>query len=307
VLVKRKLLDSRYHRPMTDRHCRLPAAAALALTGLIGLHAGALRAAILEQTLQVPVHSAAGQGAAFAQPMLLRTAYDAQRGRRPFLVLLHGRDGDPQHRARLALPIYPANLRYFAARGFAVLVPLRVGYGATAGPDVEFTGDCNDKHYAAGVAAAVAETRELLRYVRRLPYVDAGRGLIVGESFGGVAAIAAAAAQLPGVTGVVNIAGGDGGDSLHRPDEPCRPDQLQATFAAYGAAARLPTLWLYSANDRLWGTRYPREWFAAFAAAGGRGSFMPLPADRNNGHYIFSRNAAAWHPAFEAFAAALGF
>ncbi len=279
----------------------------LALTGLAALYAGPLLAGIVEQTVPVPVRGSTGPGATFDQSMLLRTVRDERRGRLPFLVLLHGRDGDPQHRARLALPIYPANVRYFAARGFAVLVPLRVGYGATAGPDVEFTGDCNDKHFAAGVAAAVTETRELLRYARQLPYVDAGHGLIVGESFGGLAAIAAAAAQLPGVAGVVNIAGGDGGDSLHRPDEPCRPDQLQATFTAYGSASRLPTLWLYSANDRLWGTRYPQAWFAAFTAAGGRGTFTPLPADRNNGHFIFSRNAAAWHPAFEAFAATLGF
>jgi hypothetical protein len=106
----------------------------------------------------------------------------------------------------------------------------------------------------------------------------------------------------------VNISGGDGGNARTRADEPCRPDQMRETFARYGSANRLPTLWMYSANDRVWGPVYPRQWFAAFTHAGGRGQFVELPADKNNGHYIFNRNAAAWHPAFEAFLgqAALG-
>jgi dienelactone hydrolase len=228
-------------------------------------------------------------------------------GRHPFLVLEHGRAGDAAERARLALPIYPANARYFAAHGFIVLTPLRAGYGSAQGPDLEFTGECADKHFAAGVAPAVKETRALLEFAASLPYVDAHRGLIVGESFGGLVAVAAAAARLPGVLGVVNVAGGDGGDSLHRPEQPCGADRMSASFAAYGANSRLPTLWLYSANDRLWGTDYPKQWFTAFTSAGGHGEFVLLPADKNNGHYIFNRNAEAWHSAFQRFIATLGF
>lgn len=264
-------------------------------------------ASLLEDTLQIAVHADATGGPALHQSILVRVVRPSEAGPAlPYLVLLHGRAADPALRARLALPIYPANARYFAGLGFAVLIPLRAGYGASGGPDVEQTGSCELKRYAEGVAPAAAETRQVLEFARSLPYVDPARGLIVGESFGGLAAIALAAHPPRGLRGVVNVAGGDGGDSLHRPDEPCRPDQLRAAFARYGRTARIPTLWLYSANDRFWGTVYPRQWYEAFRGAGGVGTFVTLPADKNNGHFIFNRNAPAWHPAFERFLDGLG-
>jgi dienelactone hydrolase len=248
------------------------------------------------------------QGTASRAPRIAVTVVRSSLpGRHPFLVLEHGRAGDAAERGRLALPIYPANARYFATHGFSVLIPLRLGYGSAAGPDLEFTGECDDKRFADGVAPAISETRALLRFAASLPYIDAHRGLILGESFGGLVAIAAAAAHLPGVVGVINIAGGDGGDTLHRPAQPCGADRMSQAFASYGATSRLPSLWLYSANDRLWGTAYPKQWFAAFVGAGGNGEFVLLPADKNNGHYIFNRNAQAWHPAVERFIAKLGF
>jgi dienelactone hydrolase len=205
----------------------------------------------------------------------------------------------------MGLKTYPANSRYFASKGFVVLVPTRVGYGVSRGPDVEYTGTCQSKHFADGAAVAVVETRQVLRYAERLAYVDPDHGIVVGESFGGLVAIAIAADDIRGVVAAVNISGGDGGNVRTRIDEPCRPDQMRETFARYGSANRLPTLWMYSANDRVWGPVYPKQWFAAFTQAGGRGQFVDLPADKNNGHYIFSRNAAAWHPAFESFLAGL--
>jgi len=65
--------------------------------------------------------------------------------------------------------------------------------------------------------------------------------------------------------------------------------------------------YFYSANDRSWGSRWPREWFNAFVDAGGRAAFVPLPAHGTDGHSIFSRDREAWKPAFEAFIRQLGF
>jgi dienelactone hydrolase len=282
--------------------------AAVSGAAAVLLAAGVARSApIVEERVLVPVHSSPGAVPGFDQTIAVAIVRESATGRRPFLILEHGRSGDPAERARLALPVYPANSRYFAALGFVVVIPLRVGYGVSGGPDVEYTGDCRDKQFAAGVAPAVEETRQVATYLRGLPYVDSGRGLVVGESFGGLIAIAIAGGRDPGLMGAVNVAGGDGGDSLHRPDEPCAPDRLRAAFAQWGATSHVQTLWMYSANDRLWGGVYPRQWFDAYTAAGGAGSFAPLPADKNNGHFIFNRNAAAWHPAFERFIATLGF
>ncbi len=262
--------------------------------------------AFLERQFEIPVRLTSRSGRPIEQRIIVVEVRTTDAPPAPFLVLEHGRPAASSEFAALGRQDFPANARYFAAAGFVVFVPTRVGYGVSGGPDVEDTGDCAGKHPAAAVAAALAETRQLIDAVRRLPYVDGGRGLIVGQSFGGLIAVAAASDSLPGVLATVNVAGGDGGDSVRRPDDPCGADALRAYFARLGRGNRLPTLWMYSRNDRFWGPRLPREWFAAFATAGGRARFVELPADKNNGHFIFNRNAAAWHPAFEEFLAALG-
>lgn len=282
----------------------LPAVLAVALVTLLA-PSFSPAAEIIEQTIEVPVQVQAPGGPEVRQNIAVTIVREATVDRRPFLVLLHGRGTSAAERTAMGLQTYPANSRYFASKGFVVLVPTRVGYGVSRGPDVEYTGTCESKHFADGAAVAVAETQQVLRYAERLAYVDPDRGIVVGESFGGLVAIAIAAGDIRGVAAAVNISGGDGGNVRTRVDEPCRPDQMRETFARYGSANRLPTLWMYSANDRVWGPVYPRQWFAAFTQAGGRGQFVDLPADKNNGHYIFNRNAAAWHPAFENFVAGL--
>ncbi len=272
---------------------------------LLGQHA--LAAPIVEQTLHVPTRVQQVGAGEVRQDIVVTVVREDVPGRRPILVLEHGRGVDAAARTAVGVQAYPANARYFASRGFAVLIPTRIGYGVSGGPDVEYTGECAAKRYADGVAAAVAQTRQLLDYAARLPYVDADRGIVLGESFGGLVAVAIAASDLHGVIAVISIAGGDGGDSQRHVDQPCRPDLMADAFARYGQTNRLPTLWLYSANDRLWGRTYPRQWFAAFKSAGGRGEFIELPADKNNGHYIFNRNPPAWQPAVERFMQTQGF
>jgi len=280
--------------------------AMICVVGVLSARAAPARAdGVVSETLHVPVRVLPSPGTPLTQNIDVAVIRNDGTQRRPFLLLLHGRSADPAERARLALPIYPANTHYLAVQGFVVLIPLRIGYGILGGPDLEATGACDDKHFTSGILPALEETRQVLAYAATLPYVDTQHGIVMGESFGGLVAIAAAAAPWPGVVAAVSIAGGDGGDSLHRPDRPCGAERLLQTFAAYGAANRVPTLWLYSANDRLWGVELPRAWYAAFVGAGGHGEFAELPADKNNGHFIFNRNAAAWHPAFERFIASL--
>lgn len=278
--------------------------AALLASLTLALWTPAARAIIEEQVLQIPLH--AGDTTPGTRRGAVLVVREVGEGRRPFLIVQHGRPADSDGRRRLGLQSYPANARYFAGLGFVVLIPTRIGYGVTGGPDVEATGDCTDKRYGPGVGAGVAQTRDVAAFAASLPYVDAGRGLILGESFGALIAVAVASDDIPGIRGAVNIAGGDGGDVATRPDHPCQPERLREWLGSLGNAARLPSLWMYSANDRLWGPDLPKSWFAAYQAAGGRARFVPLPADKNNGHYIFNRNPPAWQPAFAAFVRQLG-
>jgi dienelactone hydrolase len=187
------------------------------------------------------------------------------------------------------------------------LVPTRVGYGESGGPDVEDSGACESRRYEPVYAAAAAQSHAVLAAARALPYVDTGRGLVVGQSFGGATAIALAASDLPGLRGAVNFAGGGGGNPDTHPELPCSPQALQRLFTGYGGKAKVKTLWLYSVNDRFWGPDLPKAWFAAYQAQGGQGRFVSLPPYKDNGHGIFSGNPAAWQADFAAFVRELGF
>jgi len=104
-----------------------------------------------------------------------------------------------------------------------------------------------------------------LEWAKCLPYVDARRILAVGTSMGGISTIALAARNPEGVVAAINFAGGKGGDPLGRPGNPCAPEKLAQSYAAFGKTARVPTLWLYAENDLYWGAELPKQWHKAAA------------------------------------------
>jgi len=261
---------------------------------------------ILESVVDVPVSVSNAFGLRVEQHIKVTIFRDAAQGKGPYLVLQHGRPPNAQDMAKVPRYRYEQASRHFASMGFVVMVPTRVGYGESGGPDVEDSGRCDARTYEPVYAAAADQTLAVLQAARQWPFVDSSRGLVVGQSFGGATAIALAAREVPGLRGTVNFAGGGGGNPETHPDNPCSPARLKALFAGYGKAARVPTLWLYSENDRFWGPDLPKAWFATFKAQGGEGSFVSLPPYLDNGHGIFTGNQAAWQPAFEAFVRGLG-
>ena len=225
----------------------------------------------------------------------------------PLLVLNHGRSGQSAERAKTSAATYAAQARWLTGFGFLVAVPVRIGYGVTGGPDVEDTGNCGSKNYPPGYQAAAVQTLAVLAQLRAREDAAGDRALVMGQSFGGATAIAVAALNPPGIQATVNFAGGGGGDPVKQPMYPCREDLLKSLFAGYGATARMPTLWLYSENDRYWGPKLPVEWFEAFKAAGGQGEFAAFPPVSNDGHRLFSRAPQLWQPRLRQFLIQVGY
>ena len=221
----------------------------------------------------------------------------------PLVLIAHGRPASADERLRMGQVKYPGNAVWLAQHGYVVAVPTRIGYGSTGGPDLDYTGECNNKDYLSGLTGAAEQYRQVLRYLQHLPFVDTRHTAVIGESFGGLVALALSSDAA--IQGVINFSGGDGGDYSHL-DQPCAPERLQAAFAGLAHKNRVPTLWLYSLNDRFWGPAYPQHWFDAFVEAGGRAKFVQLPADKNNGHFIFNRNGLAWHASVEQFFSQIG-
>jgi dienelactone hydrolase len=278
---------------------------ALAAVGCL-LHPPMAQAAVVEEVITAPVSLNTIYGG-HHQEIVVTVFRDDQRQASPYLVLNHGRVSNEKQRMKQGRQRYSEISRYFVSLGVSVLVPTRIGYGVTGGPDVEYSGPCADKDYAPGYDAAADEVEAVLRRVRTLPSVDLSSGIVVGTSFGGMTAIKLSTRSLPGLAAAVNFSGGVGGNPKTHPQNPCGADRLDDLYRSYGAAAKVPSLWLYSPNDRFWGPRLPRQWFRSFTAAGGQAEFVELPRFGEDGHKSFAGNSSAWKPAFERFLRKIGF
>jgi dienelactone hydrolase len=255
----------------------------------------AARAALVEQVIQVPVAVVDRFGKSIAQDITVTLFFDDAAPRPyPALVLNHGRAVEPIDRAAIGRARYSANAHWLAQLGFLVAVPTRIGYGVTGGEDVEDSGSCSAKRYAPGYEAAARQTLAVLHALRQRADVAPARAVVMGQSYGGTTAIAVAAHNPPGVQAAINFAGGGGGNPKTRPGDPCQPGRLEDLFTDYGKTARLPTLWIYTENDRYIGARLPREWFDAFRAAGGTGQFVRFGPHGEDGHALFTRGPEVW-------------
>jgi dienelactone hydrolase len=230
----------------------------------------------------------------------------------PLAIVSHGRAG-ADARAATGRQRFEQLARYLVTKGFAVLVPTRLGYGATfAGSfDPEASGPCRAKVYEPMATAASDQVLATLAHARTLPWVDAQRWVAIGQSVGGLATLAVAAGAPAGLVAAINFSGGAGGDPIVRPGDPCGADELARLWRAQAApSAQLPTLWLYWSHDRYWGERNPRRWAEAWREGGGRvqlhqlGPWSSRPAD---GHAGLASDMDRWVPIVEAFLDQAGF
>jgi dienelactone hydrolase len=99
------------------------------------------------------------------------------------------------------------------ARGFAVWVPTRLGYGESGTePDPEYSGTCSGKKYIPAYEVAASSTLDVIAYAKQQSYVDPARIVVLGQSYGGTTAITLAAKNPSGLIATINFAGGGGGN-----------------------------------------------------------------------------------------------
>ena len=193
---------------------------------------------IIEETIELPVEVVDARRKPLRHTIKVVVFRDDARAKAPFLILNHGRNSDPAKRQAVRAAQFAANARYFVSKGFVVLFPVRIGFGATGGPDVESSGPCAARDYQHAYETGAKQSLAVIAHARTLPYVDAARGIVLGQSFGGTTAIALAAKQIPGVLAAVNFAGGGGGRPDTHPGEPCSIERMTALFASYGDPRR---------------------------------------------------------------------
>ncbi len=250
-----------------------------------------LDARLNEQIIMVP----AGDGMHEA----LETTVFRPGGPGPFPLLLmnHGKQAGPARQQQRERFIYMAT--EFVRRGYAVMLPMRTGFAQSTGTYRDF--GCDMLANARGQARDVLDA---LAYARRQSWVDLERIVVAGQSYGGMAALALATRTLPGVRGVFNFAGG------LRVDMPgCDwPSALAKAFATFGAYSRIPSLWLYGANDSYFAPALVQRLFHSFAGSGGRGELFAYGPFKRDAHLTLgSRDGVAvWLPPAERFLQKIG-
>ena len=248
-------------------------------------------ARIIEEIIEVPVsvsNSNFTNNPKFEQKITVTIWRDDVIKKSPYLLFSHGRAGTDQERGKFGRSSERRNSEYFVSKGFTVILPTRIGYGISGGPDAEFSGgSCQNRNYAESVKVVVDQSKQVLNHVFDFSYIDRSKGIVVGQSAGGISSIGLSAENISGLKGAINFAGGNGGDPVNQSGKPCAELALKETFKKYGAGNKVPTLWLYSVNDKFWGEQLPKDWFAAFEKAGGKGKFISLPAYKEDGHSIF--------------------
>ncbi|HXZ48585.1 MAG TPA: alpha/beta fold hydrolase [Usitatibacter sp.] len=265
-----------------------PWLAAALLAGSLGA-----RAAPNESVLRVPV--ADGAGRALIDVTVFRP--DGP-GPFPIVVLSHGSPRSAAKRRAHGRTRLAAQSEPFLAMGFAVVVPTRRGYGDSGGKWAEGYGGCdNPDYYDAGLESA-RDMRAAVDAVRHEPWADAGRVVLVGQSAGGFGSVAASSTPFAGLVAVVNFAGGRGSVA---PGRVCHASRLVEAMRRYGRGARVPELWIYSANDRYFDPDLARRMHEAFVAAGGRAELVEAPESGVDGHGYFLRAMDDWAPRVAAF------
>ena len=247
----------------------------------------------LDSSLREAVHSvpvaAAGAG------IVVTSFRPRGDGPFPWIVLSHGTAGTVEANRAIGRYRNLSLARQWVQRGYALLVPVRRGYGASGGKFGDSYGTCSgyQDFRGAGEGAAL-DLLATAEWAKAQPDLDATRWLLAGQSSGAFASIYTASKRPAGLVAVLAFAPGRGGRPDTHPGETCASDRMAELFAAIAPEIAVPVLWFYAENDEYIGPRLQKLWFGSFRAAGGRGELVVVPPfPRGRGHGVFPSPAGA--------------
>src|SRR3954468_10331910 len=201
-------------------------------------------------------------------------------------VIAHASTQNGLRRAQMSQPKYRALTAFLIARGFAVLVPERLGHGATGGKYLEDQGGCDEADYAKSGRATADEIAAAAGFLRKQSFIRPDGMVVVGHSAGAWGALALAGENPKDVAAIIAFAPGRGGRANDLPNQVCAPHTLMSSASAFGKAARVKVTWLVAANDSYFSPALSWQLADAFRSAGGQVDFRALPAYGSEGHWL---------------------
>ncbi|WP_273820384.1 MULTISPECIES: alpha/beta hydrolase family protein [Pseudomonas] len=249
------------------------------------------QASMNERVLTVPGDS--------GRPVPLQLTVLTPNGPGPFplAVMNHGSDGSkkPRDNPRYHLTF---SAYYFLSRGYAVALPMMRGFAGSGG-QFEHHG-CD--FISTGLNNA-RDIRAVIQYMTAQPYVDGQHIVVAGQSFGGFNTLALGALDVPNVKGLINFAGG-----LKESDCATSEHSMAAAAAYDGEHTRIPSIWFYGSNDKVFAESTWRNEYARYTAAGGAAELVAYGNFMDNSHNLlgFPEGLAIWTPKVDAFLSRVG-
>lgn len=210
-------------------------------------------------------------------------------GKGPFrlAVIAHASTQNRLARAQMPQPEYSALAAALVARGFAVLVPQRLGHGKTGGPYLEDQEGCDNAEYAMSARTTAEAITTALTFMRAQAFVRKDAAVLAGHSAGGWGALSLADHSPKEISSIIVFAPGRGGRANDRAGNICAPDKLVAAAAEFGDGAKIPVTWLVAENDSYFPPEFSKKMADAFTEAGdGKVDFRMIPAFGNEGHWV---------------------
>jgi dienelactone hydrolase len=204
----------------------------------------------------------------------------------PLAVIVHATTQNVLRRAQMPQPEYRALAAWLVAKGFAVLVPERLGHGATGGKYLEDQGGCDEADYARSGRATADQIAAAAGLLHKQSFIRPDGMVVVGHSAGAWGALALAGEDPKDVAAIIAFAPGRGGHANDYPNQVCAPHTLMSAASEFGKAARVKVTWLVAANDSYFSPALSRQLADAFRNAGGQVDFRTLPAYGSEGHWL---------------------
>ena len=217
-------------------------------------------------------------------------------GKGPFRIALiaHASTQNRLARAQMPQPDYPALAAALVARGFAVLIPQRLGHGKTGGPYLEDQEGCDNAEYAMSARTTADAITTALNFMRTQSFARKDASVVVGHSAGGWGALALADQGRASISSIIVFAPGRGGRANDRAGNICAPDKLIAAAKEFGEDAKVPVTWVVAENDSYFPPEFSKKLADAFTEAGDdKVDFRVLPAFGNEGHWLAEAGDAA--------------
>jgi hypothetical protein len=281
--------------------------ALLAMALLLG--PGPARAIVIAEEIRVPVKVTDLYGKTVEQAIVVGLFHESSApGPYPLLVLNHGRAATPAGFARVTVKDYGAAARWLAVNfGFLVAVPIRVGYGASGGPDVEYSGDCRQRNFPPVYHAAAVQSLAVLGELRKRADRCAGPrrddGPVLRRRDGD-----RARGHEPGRrAGRDQLRRRRGRQAGHAPARSVQPAGAEAPVRGLRQDRAHADAVAVLGERPVLGPEAARRVVRGLQGGGGQGEFAAFPPVSDDGHRLFSRAPQLWQPRVREFLISVGY